>query len=245
VKAKSRCATIWPVESEPRNGRVSVAGYDVAYRVAGRGAALVLVKPHRHPRDYPHLGLLAGRYRVIQVEPLGFGASDRPPDHPDAGIDEQVLAVADREAAERFAVWGYSQGAAMAAVVAQASRRVTALVAGGFSLATEPTRAQVARMEREQTVPAMSLAFWRQYTRFDWTAELAAMACPRLVYLGSEERTRAAGLRRTRAALVTGGTTVLEFDGLDHQTCSAEPALSARIIPKVTEWLHNAAGSNW
>jgi hypothetical protein len=53
----------------PRDGRASFAGHSIAYRVAGRGPALVLVKPHRHPRDYRQLRLLADRYRVIQMEP--------------------------------------------------------------------------------------------------------------------------------------------------------------------------------
>jgi pimeloyl-ACP methyl ester carboxylesterase len=233
------------VDAEPRSGRVSVAGHDVAYRVAGRGAVLLLVKPHRYPKDYRHLRLLSGQYRVIQVEPLGFGASDRPRDYPDAGIHEQVLAVADREEAGRFAVWGYSQGGAMAAAVARASPRVTAMIAGGFSLVTQPTTAWVARMEREQRVPIAPRTFWRGFTRFDWAAELAAMRCPRLLYAGGDDGTQAAGLRRTRAALTEGGATVIEFNGLDHRTCNNEPALSARIVPTVVRWLRDSASSSW
>ena len=67
---------------------------------------------------------------VIQVEPLGFGASDRPVDHPPIGINDQVLAVADREAVDRFIVWGYSQGGAKTAGIAQATPRVAAVVVG-------------------------------------------------------------------------------------------------------------------
>jgi pimeloyl-ACP methyl ester carboxylesterase len=148
------------LDTEPRSGRVQFAGHSIAYRVAGHvGATLLLVKPHRHPRDYPQLRLLAGRYRVIQVEPLGFGASGRPLDYPGAGLHEQVLAVADHEAVDQFALWGYSQGGAMAAAVAQASPRVTALICGGFSLTTEPTAAWMNRMEREQRVPVAARVF--------------------------------------------------------------------------------------
>jgi pimeloyl-ACP methyl ester carboxylesterase len=237
--------TVWIVDAEPRSGRVSFAGHDIAYRVAGRGAVLVLVKPHRYPRDYRQLGLLSDRYRVIQVEPLGFGASDRPHDYPDVGIHEQILAVADREAADRFVVWGYSQGGAMAAMVARASPRAAGMIAGGFSLATQPTAASVDRMEREQRVPVAARTFWRQFTRFDWAAELAAMGCPRLLYAGRDDRTQAAGLRRTRAALAGGGAAVVEFDGLDHRTCNDEPAMSTRIVPAVTGWLNDTVGSTW
>jgi hypothetical protein len=133
----------------------------------------------------------------------------------------------------------------MAALVARGNPRAAALVAGGFSLATEPTSGQVARIEREQRVPAASIAVWQQFARFDWAKELAAMPCPRLLYMGSDERARAAGLRRTRATLTAGGTTVLEFNGLDHQGCNNDPAFSTRIAPAVTEWLHKSLGSSW
>ena len=206
---------------------------------------MVLVKSNRYPRDCRQLALLSGRYRVIQVEPLGFGASGRPHDYPRAGLHEQVLAVADREAVGRFVVWGYSQGGAMAAMVAQASPRVAGMIAGGFSPATEPTAAWSARMEREQRVPAAARAFWQRFARFDWTEELAAMGCPRLLYAGQDDSTRAAGLRRTLASLTDGGATVVEFDGLDHRTCNDEPAMSARIVPAVAGWLNDRVGSSW
>lgn len=191
------------------------------------------------------LRLLSDRYQVIQVEPLGFGSSDRPQDYPDAGLHEQVLAVADREAVGRFVIWGYSQGGAMAAMVAQASPRVAGMVAGGFSLATEPGAAWVDRMERQQRVPVAARTFWRRFTRFDWVGELAAMGCPRLLYAGRDDRARAAGLRRTRASLTDGGAAVIEFDGLDHRTCNSEPAMSTRIVPAVASWLNDTVGSSW
>jgi pimeloyl-ACP methyl ester carboxylesterase len=233
------------VEVQPRSGRVPFAGHDISYRVAGRGPALVLVKPHRYPKDYLQLRLLADRYQVIQVEPLGFGASDRPHRLPGAGLHEQVLAVVDREAVDRFVVWGYSQGGAMAAAVARASPRVVAMVAGGFSLATQPTAAWVDRMDRQQRVPNAARTFWRQFKRFDWVAELAAMGCPSLLYVGGEDRVQAGGLRRTRASLADAGAIVVEFDGLDHRTCDREPAMSTRIVPTVVDWLNNTVGSSW
>jgi hypothetical protein len=33
------------------------------------------------------------------------------------------------------------------------------------------------------------------------------------------------------------GVTVMEFSGLDHRTCGAEPALSTRVVPSVIDWL--------
>lgn len=231
---------------EPRAGWISFAGHDLRYRVAGRGPALVLVKPHRHPADYPQLRSMAGRYRVIQIDPLGFGASDRPGDHPWGGIHSQVFAVVEREVVDRFAVWGYSQGGAMAAAVARAGqRRVVAMIAGGFSLATQPTDAWMARTEREQRVPDAARIFWRHFKQFNWAEELAEMTCSRLLYVGGDDRVHVAGIRRTRAALERGGTTLAEFDGLDHQTCNREPALSAHVVPTVVDWLDRTVGRKW
>lgn len=36
-------------------------------------------------------------------------------------------------------------------------------------------------------------AFWHWYKRFDWLDELAAMPCPRLLYVGADDRTYAPG----------------------------------------------------
>ena len=60
-----------------------VEGYDVFYREAGPADAPVLVLLHGYPTSsfmYRHLiPLLAGRYRVIAPDHLGFGFSDAPP----------------------------------------------------------------------------------------------------------------------------------------------------------------------
>jgi pimeloyl-ACP methyl ester carboxylesterase len=236
---------IWTVEGEPRTGRASFAGHDISYRVAGRGPAVVLVKPHRRPKDYPQLRILPDRYLTVQIEPLGFGASDRPREYPEAGLHEQIHAVLDQEMVDRFVIWGYSRGGAMAATVAQASPRVAAMVAGGFSLVTMPTDGQMARMDREQRVPVADRTLWHRYKRYDWLAELVGMRCPRLLYVGGDDRTFARGVRRTHGPLTAGGVTVIEFAGLDHQTGNEEPALSSRIVPTVIDWLTNTVGSSW
>jgi pimeloyl-ACP methyl ester carboxylesterase len=225
--------------------RLPFGGHGIAYRVAGHGPALVMVKPHRTPKDYPHVGVLDKRYRMIQIEPLGCGASERPREYSSYGLHEQVLAALDHERVDRFVVWGYSQGGAMAAVVAQASDRVVALVAGGYSLVDRPTDTHGARMGRDGRVPATHLAFWHGYKRYDWLQVLATMRCPRLVYVGGNDRAFAPGVRRTRELLMDRGVTVAEFEGLDHQTCNSEPAVSSRIVPRVVEWLNSTIGIAW
>lgn len=212
---------------------------EVSFRIAGQGPTLVLVKPHRLPRDYPQLLLLADRYRVIQIEPLGFG--DSPAVHPPPSVPDQVLGLADRLGVDRFAVWGYSQGGAMAAATAQATSRVTALVMGGFAPTSRPTDAWMARADRDQRIPQASRSFWHDFRRFDWLDELTTMQCPRLLYTGAEDRAQAPGLRRCRDRLTAAGATIIEFPGLDHRSCQAEPALSTHIVPRVVSWLEDSA----
>jgi pimeloyl-ACP methyl ester carboxylesterase len=209
--------------------------YPIAYRVDGRGETVVFVKQGRYPVESAQLRLLRDHMRVVQIEPLGFGSSQRPAGHP--AIHRQVLDVLDREGIGRFAVWGYSQGAAMAATVAVATDRVTALVAGGFSLLNRPTPARLDRLCENPRVPAAARAFWREFAAHDWWAELAAMSCPVLVYVGGADRQFASAVRRTRGWLVDHGTTVWELDGLDHRACDDEPDVSTRVVPAVTAWL--------
>lgn len=133
----------------------------------------------------------------------------------------------------------------MAAAVAQATSRVTAMVAGGFSLTTQPTDAWIDRMDRQQRVPVAARLFWHWFKRFDWCEELATIQCPRLAYVGGDDRTQAPGLRRAGESLARCGVTVIEFDGLDHRTCHCEPALSTRIVPTVLGWLNNRVRGGW
>src|SRR3954452_18159909 len=66
---------------------------------------LVVLRLHRFPKERIPFRLLSGRFAVIEVDPLGFGDSDRTLEYPQGGVHEQVLAVLDQEAV------GYSQGA--------------------------------------------------------------------------------------------------------------------------------------
>lgn len=231
------------METPARSGHAQFAGHRIAYHVAGQGPALVLLRNDRYSKVSAELRLLSDRYTVVQVSPLGFGRSDRPRDYPPAGIHEHVLAVLDHEEIDRFAVWGYSQCGAMATVVAQGTTRAAALVTGGFSpINGGPSDAWIARADREQRVPVPARAFWHWLRRFDWAAELAAMPCAKLVYVGDEDP-MAARIWRTHEALTDRGVTVIEFDGLDHRGCATDPALSTRVVPAVANWLDTRVGA--
>ncbi|MEV4261085.1 alpha/beta fold hydrolase [Kribbella sp. NPDC049584] len=92
-----------------------LAGARIAYRASGSGPALVLMKNNRRPLDYPVADMLAQRFRVLQIHPVGFGASDRPDDYDFGSIGDQVLTVLDRDGIDQFAIWGFSQPACMSA----------------------------------------------------------------------------------------------------------------------------------
>lgn len=75
---------------------VDVDGALVAYRIAGDGPVIVLIKNSKHPVDFPVAQLLASQYRTVQIQPVGFGASDRPARYDFGAIDRQVLASGAR-----------------------------------------------------------------------------------------------------------------------------------------------------
>jgi pimeloyl-ACP methyl ester carboxylesterase len=216
--------------NEVRLERISFAGHAVSYAVLGEGSPVVVLKPHGGPWIYAFASALAGHYTVIQVDPLGYAHSEGVAEHGPGDVHEQIHTVLDQDGVDRFVVWGYSLGGAMAVAVAHASRRVTAMVCGGWSPAERISEARLRRMDRSPRLPDRDRVFWHWHSRFDWLKELSAMQMPRLVYVGTDDPPRVRGPRgipRTKSALEGLGVQVLEFDGLDHATCMNEPAFSA------------------
>ena len=219
---------------------VCVDGRRLWYSVVGRGPAVVLPKKDRG--DYLPTRLLADQYKLIQVEPLGFGRSDRPVTYPRGGVPRQVLAVCNAEGVDEFAVWGFSQGGAMACTVAQATSRARLLVCGGFNPLRGLSDAWLARMNREQRVPLGSREFSNYFHTFDWHRELRRLDVPILMYAGTVDTQRLS--RSERHILHALGADVVEFDGLDHRRSGlVEPESPATLA--VSEWLqHNAWGES-
>jgi pimeloyl-ACP methyl ester carboxylesterase len=198
---------------------VELRGARIAYRMQGDGPALVLLQNNRRPRDFPAAELLADRFRVLGVHPIGFGASDRPTDYDFGSIGEQVLAVLDHEGINEFAVWGFSQTAAMAAIAATSTGRATTLVMGGLPPIGFPTDGVMRRMEREPRLPKPPLEFWRSYRSYDWHHELRGFTGTKIVYVGTADKA-IRKLRRLKPVLEGIGFTYLEFEGLDHAASS-------------------------
>jgi pimeloyl-ACP methyl ester carboxylesterase len=219
---------------------IKVDGARVAYRVAGEGQAIVLIKNSKHPVDLPVAQLLVSNFRTLQIQPVGFGSSDRPAAYDFGSIDRQVLAVLDVEHVDTFIVWGFSQTAFMAALVARATDRAVALVAGGADLLGHPSDADMRRLEREPRLPVSSLEFWRTYRGYDWHHELRRMRQPMLIYLGTGD-SRLKKIRRLEPMLRGFGCDYIEFDGLDHTTSGLSDGAGggARTTAAITTWVES------
>lgn len=119
--------------------RIESRGFRISYDDVGEGAAIVLVSGFSQSgADWWELGyvdrLVALGRRVLVVDPLGHGSSDRPHD-PDAyrwpAVALDIVSVMDDAGVARATLWGFSRGAVLAATVAiETPERVDALVLG-------------------------------------------------------------------------------------------------------------------
>jgi pimeloyl-ACP methyl ester carboxylesterase len=116
-------------------------GHTISYEDAGTGTAILVLPGWTMSaadwRDAGYVAEFASSYRVLAIDPLGNGLSDKPHD-PDAyrwpALAADVIGVMDAAGLERAVVWGYSRGSALAAAVAaEFPDRVAALIllAGG------------------------------------------------------------------------------------------------------------------
>ena len=218
------------------------AGARIAYRASGSGPALVLMKNNRRPLDYPIAELLGQRFRVFQIHPVGFGAAERPPDYAFGDIGPQVLAVLDQEGVDRFGIWGFSQPACMAAMVARSTDRAAALVLGGVVPIGMITDGEMRRLDREPRLPRPALEFWRAYRSYDWHHELRCYLGTKVAYLGTADPA-IRRFRRLRPVLEGIGFSYLEFDGVNHSTCGLGDASAdgQRVGRAVVEILSGCA----
>ena len=116
-------------------------GHTISFEDAGTGPAIVLIPGWTMSaadwRDAGYIDRLATSHRVLAVDPLGNGLSDKPHEleaygWPDVAAD--LVAAMDAAGVDRAVAWGYSYGAALAAAVAaEFPDRIAALIlcAGG------------------------------------------------------------------------------------------------------------------
>lgn len=102
-------------------------GYAISYDEAGSGPAILLIPGSTMSaadwRDAGYVDQLAAAHRVLSVDPLGNGNSDKPHD-PDAyrwpDVAADLVAVLDAAGVDRAVAWGYSRGGALAGALAVA-----------------------------------------------------------------------------------------------------------------------------
>jgi pimeloyl-ACP methyl ester carboxylesterase len=122
--------------------RASSRGFAIDYTVDGDGPPLVLVAgtlcAARHWREFGYVETLARDWRVINIDPLGHGASDTPHDaasYEAAGVTADLVAVLDAEEIASATVWGYSRGGWLACSLASRhADRVDRLVVAAYAM---------------------------------------------------------------------------------------------------------------
>jgi dienelactone hydrolase len=219
-------------------------GHRLAYRVSGRGPALVVLSLYRRRADMVEARLLSDRLQVFQIAPLGYGYSDRVPGYTGEQLPDQILAVLDRHDVDRFVVWGYSKGGAMTLSIARATPRAAGLVCGGYT-PDFLTPGILRQMHRRLPPDNAARSLWSWHTSFDWSGEVSAMSCSRLFYWGSEDRQMARRLRRTSGQLTFQDVDFIEFPGLDHGGCSTPESMENPVVPTVADWISRRLGPAW
>jgi pimeloyl-ACP methyl ester carboxylesterase len=118
---------------------VGSRGLNIRYRLEGAGVPLVLLHGWSSMADAwweaGYGDALVDEYRVIAIDRLGHGESDKPHDpalYLEKAIVSDIVAVLAAESVDRALVWGFSMGAVDAASLAVIQpERVAAVVCGG------------------------------------------------------------------------------------------------------------------
>ena len=154
---------------------VEVAGgYRVSYLAAGDGPTIVVVPGVLQSAErWQDVGYLERftEERIIVIDPLGHGKSDRPTDvaayAPDLAISH-VVAVMEQEMVTDACIWGYSTGAETALLVAR--RRpdlINGLVIGGTYLGDIRAGLRDVGLDHkaltERSVDALEQGDWQAY----------------------------------------------------------------------------------
>ena len=126
--------------------RTRSRGFQINSQTFGEGPGVLLISGMLQAGqdwiDTGYIELLSPSHRVVAVDPLGFGNSDKPHEVDAYDLDGQVadmIAVLDEVGIEKAVVWGYSMGCVVATALAkQHADRTAALVVGGNLAAVTP-----------------------------------------------------------------------------------------------------------
>ena len=211
------------------------AGVDVPFQVFGSGpTVLIPFSPEpsgdRTVDSFVRLLIdgLADRFRLVMIDMLPL--LDRKPFVTPDTFSAAVLDIADAADAPRFAWYGYSWFAGAGVQLAVRTDRLTGLVCGGWAPIDSPYR----ELLRDSAPGTEMYTWYGSLLDFDDRAAQKRIACPRLCYIGSKDRTVKIGdiVKRTRSELEALGWEVRILDGLNHNQALLSPA----VIPLLREW---------
>jgi pimeloyl-ACP methyl ester carboxylesterase len=216
--------------------------------------------------DWHKLGyvdLLKDDFTVITVDLRGTGESDHclePADYAIEKICDDLYAVADACAVQKFAVWGYSFGGSIARYLGAWSDRVTAIAAIGISLGPAVDEAfdryidefeqkyghlvqagQDGGLNKKQRksalkgqIPEMLACFKGMRSWF--TVGLDEIRCPAMLLIGTKNKNAINWLDAHRQQLAEANIHIETVSGLNHLQ---EFSRVDRVFPVVSQFLKN------
>ncbi len=196
------------------------------------------------------LSALTERFRVVTVAPRGFGPSARPGSYEGSRFLTDVGRVLDFLEIRFYATFGYSMSGVMAAWLAVADPRVTAVSCGGFPITADLTemgqrarrRNAAARQDRaawtELTAaydPEAAVVFWDDVGRLP-PATLASVSCPIRAWWGEQDAVLSSLLAPEKLGrdLQSRGIGFDVVPGLDHDGMLKRLDL---VLPTLATWL--------
>jgi pimeloyl-ACP methyl ester carboxylesterase len=244
------------------------AASGVFYQLHGQGQPLLITLPlmashvqifgeASRPMFDGYLDRLADRYQLLLVDYPNIGQSreSQPQELTADRVCADLLSVATAAGFDRFAYWGYSWSGAVGLQLAARTDRLSALVIGGWPPLGAPyagiLQATLAKQANPEPSSMTILRNKAQYTQWehyyrsmlDWpeAASVAAITCPKMVYVGAEGDLVEAGtpiriasiVRERRGSLESQGWRVHEIAGQGHGVC----ALPELVVPPVRSFL--------
>ncbi len=203
------------------------------------------------------LDRLVDRYRVLVVDYPTIGKSGTTPatELTADRVSADLLSVVDAAGFRRFAYWGYAWGAAAGLQLASRTKRLSALVIGGWpplggdyagmlqAARTNLTNPSPSSMQvlRNKEQYQQWVTFYESVQNWPEAKAVAGIKCPKLVFYGGDSITvtggvtvgYAATIRQKRKDLEAMGWRVAEIPGKGHGV-GLEPSV---IVPVVREFL--------
>jgi pimeloyl-ACP methyl ester carboxylesterase len=192
---------------------------------------------------------LSDRYRVVVMNypPTGNEATAIANRFTPDYVCADILAVADAVGADGFAWYGYSWGGLVGLQLAARTKRLTALICGGFPPVGAPYAdlLSASKAAAERTVGAVDqlmVTFFRSLEHWRDRDVLATLTCPRMTFAASEDVVVSRGaspirigplLAEHRGELEQMGWTVRLLDGHRHDVF-AQPDV---VVPLVRSFL--------